>query len=151
MPVSDADLFAPLPVQLALIEPHTKRLTVCLVCRTGGWVSSDYPQLCEHCANDLAATRAFVTNIVLRCEMRRDATLVTLSAALNTADETTIKQYQLYCDLHGTQRATDAETKARAGDAAPVFVLIRLWLDYQHASVQYLDRAKWRRECEAIL
>ena len=151
MQATDTDLFAPLPVQLALIAPHTRKLIVCLVCRAGGWVSRDYPRLCEHCASDLPATRAFIVNIVLRTEMRRDATLEAFNAALDAADAATIKQYTLYTELRGTQRAVDAETKARSGDVAPVFALIRLWLDYRAAMVAYIDRAKWQRDCEAIL
>lgn len=153
MHIADTDLFAPLPVQLSLIEPHRRMLITCLVCKRGGWRDEQRPKLCEDCARDIAKSREFVDYLLTNAEKNLDVAFERWATARDTADAQTRKQYTLYEDLRiaSNPRSDVAETKASAGEVGPVFDLIRLWLAKDIAGAHWDEVSEWAIKCDEVL
>lgn len=128
------------------------RPVVCVVCERRGAPDSTRRALCVHCGRDVAAMRGHVASVMWAAEERASRAWAVLEARIpDDPDHPLRLRWDAYQSALDSPRAKATEQAADRPSDDPLFVLVRLWLDYRAAADAYTDRLAWERRCEEAL
>ena len=128
------------------------RPVVCVVCERRGAPDSTRRALCVHCGRDVAAMRGHVASVTWAAEERASRAWAVLEARIpDDPDHPLRKRWDAYQSALSSPRAKATEQAADRPNDDPLFVLVRLWLEYRAAADAYTDRLAWERRCEEAL
>ena len=136
----------------ALPQSPSARKVRCVVCERLEIADLARPALCVHCSRDVAAMRGHVASVMWAAEERASRAWAMLQSRIpDDPDHPLRLRWDAYQSALDSPRAKATEQAADRPSDDPLFVLVRLWLDYRAASDAYTDRLAWERRCEEAL